>query len=359
MNTSGMTPEQFRRAALKLTGAVEGAHHDHPDFRANGRVFASLSPAGQGWAMAKVSPEEQETFVRNEPAAFEPFNGAWGKAGCTRIKLDVAHSDSARIYVSGLDASVAVKDALARTDDMGGSWEIRPIPEASGRAPYIAAVDPKAEDIVYVRLDGTPGALLVTKDGGATWQSVFSIPGYIQAFALSPDGTSVLAGGPTDGLWRAPASTLVFERISATGVQCLSWAYDSVYACGTSYAVGRSKSAGEAIEPLLRLPCIRGPLACDATTSVGSSCPGEWPALMIKIGSMYCDADAGGGGGAGGVVIDAGAGGGGGPGGGGVSSSGCGCRASGAVSDGWFGFSTLALAIAIAIAWVRRRVEPA
>jgi hypothetical protein len=85
-----MTPEQFRRAALKLPGAVEAAHHDHPDFRANGRVFASLSPAGQGWAMAKVSPEEQETFVRNEPAAFEPFNGAWGKAGCTRIKLDVA-----------------------------------------------------------------------------------------------------------------------------------------------------------------------------------------------------------------------------------------------------------------------------
>lgn len=85
-----MTPEQFRRAALKLPGAVEGAHHDHPDFRANGRVFASLSPAGQGWAMAKVSPEEQETFVRNEPAAFEPFNGAWGKAGCTRIRLDVA-----------------------------------------------------------------------------------------------------------------------------------------------------------------------------------------------------------------------------------------------------------------------------
>ncbi len=82
-----MTPEAFRKAALKREGVVESAHQDHPDFRLNGRVFASLSPEGQGWAMVKLAPEEQEAFVRNDPAVFSPFTGAWGKAGCTRIVL--------------------------------------------------------------------------------------------------------------------------------------------------------------------------------------------------------------------------------------------------------------------------------
>lgn len=82
-----MTPEAFRRSALKLEGVVESAHHDHPDFRCNGRVFASLSPEGQSWAMVKLAPEEQAAFARNDPAVFSPFTGAWGKAGCTRILL--------------------------------------------------------------------------------------------------------------------------------------------------------------------------------------------------------------------------------------------------------------------------------
>jgi len=82
-----VTPDAFRRSALKLEGVVESAHNDHPDFRVNGRVFASLSPEGQGWAMVKLAPEEQSAFVRSDPAVFSPFTGAWGKAGCTRIVL--------------------------------------------------------------------------------------------------------------------------------------------------------------------------------------------------------------------------------------------------------------------------------
>ena len=41
-----MTAEDFRRLALSLAGATEGAHMGHPDFRANGGVFASLPKEG-------------------------------------------------------------------------------------------------------------------------------------------------------------------------------------------------------------------------------------------------------------------------------------------------------------------------
>jgi hypothetical protein len=37
-----MTPEEFRRIALKMEGSIEGAHMGHPDFRANGRIFATV-----------------------------------------------------------------------------------------------------------------------------------------------------------------------------------------------------------------------------------------------------------------------------------------------------------------------------
>jgi hypothetical protein len=70
-----------------MTGAAEGAHMGHPDFRANGRIFATLHPGDQ-FGMVKLTPEQQQRFVREHPAAFTPENGAWGRQGCTRVRLE-------------------------------------------------------------------------------------------------------------------------------------------------------------------------------------------------------------------------------------------------------------------------------
>jgi hypothetical protein len=34
-----------------------------------------------------LTPPQQVTFVRAQPAAFKPASGAWGKRGCTIITL--------------------------------------------------------------------------------------------------------------------------------------------------------------------------------------------------------------------------------------------------------------------------------
>jgi hypothetical protein len=39
-----MTADDFRDIALSMNGATEGSHMGHPDFRANGRIFATLHP---------------------------------------------------------------------------------------------------------------------------------------------------------------------------------------------------------------------------------------------------------------------------------------------------------------------------
>src|SRR5215813_7121244 len=88
-----MTAHEFRRIALGMTEAIEGAHMGHPDFRVRGGIFATLH-ADDKHGMVKLPPDEQERFVRDHPEMFRPENGAWGRQGCTRVMLAEADEDT-------------------------------------------------------------------------------------------------------------------------------------------------------------------------------------------------------------------------------------------------------------------------
>ena len=90
-----MTAEDFRRLVLALPGAVEGAHMGHPDFRANGRIFASLH-SGDRTGMVKLTPDEQREYLREYPDMFTPSAGAWGRQGCTNVILEAAREGAVR-----------------------------------------------------------------------------------------------------------------------------------------------------------------------------------------------------------------------------------------------------------------------
>lgn len=79
-----MNLNDFRRIALALSDVIEGAHMGHPDFRVQNRIFATIHPDPKH-GMVKLSPEHQQRFVNDYPEAFAPENGAWGRAGCTRV----------------------------------------------------------------------------------------------------------------------------------------------------------------------------------------------------------------------------------------------------------------------------------
>jgi len=81
-----LTPEKFRSIALGMDDAIENAHMGHPDFRANGRIFATLHPGNES-GMVKLTPEQQQDFLGAGPDAFVPASGAWGRQGCTTVKL--------------------------------------------------------------------------------------------------------------------------------------------------------------------------------------------------------------------------------------------------------------------------------
>ena len=88
-----LTAADFRRLALSFDDVVESAHMNHPDFRVNGRIFATIQ-AGERTGMVKVTPAQQEQLVRDHPAVFAPEAGAWGRQGCTRVQIDQADEET-------------------------------------------------------------------------------------------------------------------------------------------------------------------------------------------------------------------------------------------------------------------------
>jgi hypothetical protein len=86
-----MTPDGFRRLALSLPDTSEVGHMGHPDFRRGGRIFATLGYPDGGWGMVKLTPEQQQAFVDDDPETFTPLKNAWGDRGCTNVKLGGAN----------------------------------------------------------------------------------------------------------------------------------------------------------------------------------------------------------------------------------------------------------------------------
>ena len=85
-----MTTGEFRKMALNFPEAEESAHMDHPDFRVRGKIFASLGYPAEGWGMVKLTPQQQQLLVEEEPEVFIPAKGAWGRRGATSVLLRAA-----------------------------------------------------------------------------------------------------------------------------------------------------------------------------------------------------------------------------------------------------------------------------
>jgi hypothetical protein len=88
-----MNVADFRRIALTLPGAEESSHMGQPDFRVDGRIFATLASAKQGYGNLMLTLEQQSAFIEEMPEVFLPIPGGWGRMGKTHIRLAEASEE--------------------------------------------------------------------------------------------------------------------------------------------------------------------------------------------------------------------------------------------------------------------------
>jgi len=94
-----MTPDAFRAAAMSLPGVSEHALMDTLTYRVRHKGFATIGWPEAGWAVVKLSRQEQLRLMRQSHAlAVEP--GVRGKRGVTLIRLSVLEPDIAADVLS-------------------------------------------------------------------------------------------------------------------------------------------------------------------------------------------------------------------------------------------------------------------
>ncbi len=111
-----MRADAFRAFALSLPEATQSSHLGATDFRVRGKIFAQPARDPGGWAIVKLTPEQQEVLCAAEPTLFKPEPGHWGRAGWTRFAVDTADDTTARETLWRAWRNVAPK-ALCKAHD--------------------------------------------------------------------------------------------------------------------------------------------------------------------------------------------------------------------------------------------------
>ena len=62
----------------------------HPDFRIDGKIFATLGYPDGRHAMVRLTPTQQRRFMKMAPTMFKPCSGKWGERGATNVMLRAA-----------------------------------------------------------------------------------------------------------------------------------------------------------------------------------------------------------------------------------------------------------------------------
>jgi len=112
---------RFRKVALGLPAAIEGAHQGHADFRVGKRIFATLGYPDDAWGMVKLTPEQQSMLVEAEPEIFRPVPGGWGKHGATNVRLARADSKTLQSALAMAWRNIAPKSLIEKLSGTKGA----------------------------------------------------------------------------------------------------------------------------------------------------------------------------------------------------------------------------------------------
>ncbi|HVU04060.1 MAG TPA: sialidase family protein [Polyangiaceae bacterium] len=215
-------------------------------------------------------------------------------------------------YVAGArlgDGGTARIVFFASTDG-GAHWLETPVPVAPSAAPRIVGVDPRTPNRVFltttepVEIGSTSLATLwVSENAGQSWTERYSSPDALPGFAVSPDGTSFVFGGPSAHLLGmtftdATSPDVPPHLVSDRRVWGLTWTEDALYAGTDEFGPAGSKDVtvsvshdgGRTFAPFFSICDLKAP-ACPAGSTVAAQCDGAFQNLTVDILSSQRCAD--------------------------------------------------------------------
>lgn len=80
------TDDAFRHLALSFPRAVERAILGSQEFRVRDTAFATLGWPEPGWAVVRLAPADQASFI-SQSTALSAEPGGRGRRGVTRVRL--------------------------------------------------------------------------------------------------------------------------------------------------------------------------------------------------------------------------------------------------------------------------------
>lgn len=180
------------------------------------RVF-SLATAVGSTGEHLIAGTEIDSFHTTLPSGQAPgvgplewhSSGGEGFPGAHARLLAVAPSNPSVVYKARMDDFLTF--GIYRSNDGGATWRRLASPTA---APFAMMVHPADPDRVYVSyLSLTSGGLVITTDGGKTWEKV-DHGRVFEALAGDPTDPDRLWAGDREGLYLSQDGGLTFERLA-------------------------------------------------------------------------------------------------------------------------------------------------
>lgn len=231
----------------------------------------------------------------------------------------LASPDGKRVLASGHRYDQPTRKLLATwgmSNDFGATWEEQEL--VNDRLPL--GFHPTDPNVLFARepipnLTIDPRDRLVrSSDGGKTFELIKELP-FLDAFAATPDGSSIWVGSQTDGLQVSTDGGKTFNRVledTIVSVYCLQYRQDRLWACTrmapNTGGIHYSDDKGATFTKLLQYDEVTSQVVCEG--DVEMTCATPWRDWTYELLSNFEDGgvptDAGGDGGSASTGSDAG-----------------------------------------------------
>jgi hypothetical protein len=200
--------------------------------------------------------------------------------------IEISRSTPGLIYATSIALSGS-GSKLLKSIDSGVTWTSTVIPTESATQPLILTIDPVDSNTVYLRVVGAlSDSIVVTTDGGQTFQTLITINGQFSSFLRATDGT-LYAGALEGEIYVLPPGATTFTIHQGPHFRCLGQRPGTarIYACGDmtldGFSLGYSDDDGGTFTRMMKFTDIQGPLTC---SPVATNCVAHWARIQQVLG---------------------------------------------------------------------------